>query len=203
MSDYLQSRAYQAFLYWDNVARQAGTKAATQKSSGQKARTPVTTSDKSQVRAEVNTASLDRLLESWDKLLREFPQMKQATLEKMGSELLRRVRGEIGGTGKVAGWQVPHMGGGGGYVAVRAKENTYQVTKSGKRYAVGYITNAFEGGHKIRKPQGGKGYRPRIKVAAVSGRWSYDAVRRQLAGMSQEDVDALMTLITDGLEGRL
>lgn len=217
MSDYLQSRAYQAFLYWDNVARQAGTKAATQKSSGQKtqtsvtpqkssgqkARTPVTTSDKSQVRAEVNTASLDRLLESWDKLLREFPQMKKATLEKMGSELLRRVRGEIGGTGKVAGWQVPHMGSGGGYVAVRAKANTYQATKSGKRYAVGYITNAFEGGHKIRKHQGGKGYRSRVNVAAVSGRWSYDAVRRQLAGMSQEDVDALMTLITDGLEGRL
>ena len=203
MSDYLQSRAYQAFLYWDNVARQAGTKAATQRSSGQETRAPVTTSDRSQVWAEVNTAGLDRLLESLDKLLREFPQMKKATLEKMGSELLRRVRGEIGGTGKVAGWQVPHMGSGGGYVAVRAKENTYQVTKSGKRYAVGYITNAFEGGHKIRKHQGGKGYRSRVNVAAVPGRWAYDAVRRQLAGMSQEDVDALMTLITDGLEGRL
>ena len=203
MSDYLQSRAYQAFLYWDNVARQAGTEAATQRSSGQETRAPVTTSDRSQVWAEVNTAGLDRLLESWDKLLREFPQMKKAALEKMGSELLRRVRGEIGGTGKVAGWQVPHMGSGGGYVAVRAKANTYQATKSGKRYAVGYITNAFEGGHKIRKHQGGKGYRSRVKVAAVPGRWAYDAVRRQLAGMSQEDVDTLMELIKDGLEGRL
>lgn len=163
----------------------------------------MSTPDKSQVWAEVNTAGLDRLLASWDKLLREFPQMKQATLEKMGSELLRRVRSEIGGTGKVAGWQAPHMGSGGGYVAVRAKANTYQTTKSGKRYAVGYVTNAFEGGHKIRKHQGGKGYRSRVNVAAVPGRWAYDAVRRQLAGMSQEDVDALMTLIKDGLEGRL
>lgn len=132
-----------------------------------------------------------------------FPREKRAALEAMGTELLQQVRGEIGGTGKVAGWQAHHIGSGSGYVAVRAKANTYQATKSGKRYAVGYITNAFEGGHKIRKHQGGKGYRPRIKVAAVPGRWAYDAVRRQLAGMSQEDVDALMTLITDGLEGRL
>ena len=203
MSEYLQSRAFQASLYWDNIAKQTGTRVTTPKTSGQKTQTPVSAPDKSQVWAEVNTAGLDRLLASWNKLLREFPQMKQATLEKMGSELLRRVRSEIGGTGKVAGWQAPHMGSGGGYVAVRAKADTYQTTKSGKRYAVGYVTNAFEGGHKIRKHQGGKGYRPRIKVAAVPGRWAYDAVRRQLAGMSQEDVDALMTLITDGLEGRL
>lgn len=153
--------------------------------------------------AIVDTTSLDRLVESWDALVQRFPQEKRSALAAMGDELLQQVRGEIGGTGKVAGWQAPHMGSGGGYVAVRAKANTYQTTKGGKRYAVGYISKAVEGGHKIRKPQGGKGYRPRIKVAAVPGRWSYDAVRRQLAGMSQEDVDALMTLITDGLEGRL
>lgn len=153
--------------------------------------------------ATVDTTSLDRLVESWDALVQRFPQEKRSALAELGDELLRQVRSEIGGTGKVASWQAPHMGSGGGYVAVRAKANTYQTTKSGKRYAVGYISKAVEGGHKIRKPQGGKGYRPRIKVAAVSGRWSYDAVRRQLAGMSQEDVDALMTLITDGLEGRL
>lgn len=153
--------------------------------------------------ATVDTTSLDRLVESWDALVQRFPQEKRSALAALGDELLRQVRGEISGTGKVAGWQVPHMGDRGGYVAVRAKADEYQTTKSGKRYAVGYITNAFEGGHKIRKPQGGKGYRPRIKVAAVPGRWSYDAVRRQLTGMSQEDVDALMTIITDGLEGRL
>ena len=151
----------------------------------------------------VDTSGLDRLLESWDTLVQRFPAEKQAALARMGAKVLQQVRSQIGGTGKVAGWQEAHMGSGGGYVAVRAKAKTFQSTKSGKRYAVGYITNAFEGGHKIRRPQGGKGYRSRVNVAAVSGRWSYDAVRRQLAGMSQEDVDALMTLITDGLEGRL
>ncbi len=151
----------------------------------------------------VDTTGLDRLVESWDALVQRFPKEKRSVLAALGDELLQQVRSEIGGTGKVAGWQASHMGDRGGYVAVRAKANTYQTTKSGKRYAVGYITNAFEGGHKIRKPQGGKGYHSRVKVAAVPGRWSYDAVRRQLAGMNQEDVDALMALITDGLEGRL
>ena len=153
--------------------------------------------------ATVDTTSLDRLVESWDALVQRFPQQKRAALWALGTELLQQVRGEIGGTGKMAGWQAPHMGSGGGYVAVRAKADTYQTTKSGKRYAVGYVTNAFEGGHEIRTHQGGKGYRSRANVAAVPGRWAYDAVRRQLAGMSQEDVDALMTLIKDGLEGRL
>ena len=153
--------------------------------------------------ATVDTTSLDRLVESWDTLVQRFPQEKRAALAALGTVLLQQVRGEIGGTGKVAGWQAPHTGSGGGYVAVRAKADTYQATKSGKRYAVGHVTNAFEGGHKIRKPQGGKGYRSRVKVAAVPGRWAYDAVRRQLAGMSQEDVDALMALIKDGLEGQL
>lgn len=151
----------------------------------------------------VDTTGLDRLAESWDALVQRFPRQKRAALAALGTELLQQVRSEIGGTGKVAGWQAPHMGSGGGYVAVRAKADTYQTTKSGKRYAVGYVTNAFEGGHKIRKPQGGKGYRSRVNVAAVPGRWAYNAVRRQMVGMSQEDVDALMTLIKDGLEGRL
>lgn len=202
MSDYLQSRAYQAFLYWNSFARQAiGSTSIRNSINSETITTPIHTGG--QTGTGVNTAGLDKLLHSLEELLNRFPDKKQAVLNKLGDDLLRRVRGEIGGTGKVAGWQVPHMGSGGGYVAVRAKENTYQVTKSGKRYAVGYITNAFEDGHKIRKHQGGKGYRSRVNVAAVPGRWSYDAVRRQLAGMSQEDVDALMTLITDGLEGRL
>ena len=153
--------------------------------------------------AAVDTRGLDHLVESWDKLVKRFPSEKRAALEKLGDELLQQVRNEIGGTGKMAGWQVPHLGSGGGYVAVRAKANTYQATKSGKRYAAGYVTNAFESGHRIPRPRGGKGYRPRIHAAAVPGRWAYDAVRRRLDGLSREDADALIQLIAEGLEGRL
>lgn len=153
--------------------------------------------------AAVDTRGLDRLVESWDKLLQRFPEEKRSALDRMGRELLQRVRREIGGSGKVAGWQAPHMGSGGGYVAVRAKAKTYQATQSGKRYAVGYITNAIEGGHKVSRPRGGKGYRSRVKVAAVPGRWFYDSVRQQVDGLSREEAEALMQTILDGLEGRL
>ena len=100
------------------------------------------------------------------------------------------------------------MGSGGGYVAVRAKAKTYQTTKNGKRYAVGYVTNSVEGGHRTggQRPgpkADGYRYRPRYKKAAVPGRWVYDIVRRQMDGMSQDEMDELMKIIVDGLEGRL
>ena len=203
MADYLQSRAFQASLYWDSVYRQAAGTAVTQKNAirSEIISAPVYTGK--QTGMGISTTGLDNLLQSMDALLKRFPDKKKAVLTKLGDEMLRRVRSEIGGTGKVAGWQIPHMGSGGGYVAVRAKAKTYQTTKRGKRYAVGYVTNAIEGGHEVRKPRGGKGYRSRVNVAAVPGRWFYDTVRRQLAGMSQEGVDELMAFIRDGLEGRL
>ena len=98
----------------------------------------------------VDTSGLDRLLKSWDRLLKGFPEVKRQALEQMGRDLLLNVQEEIGGSGKVAGWQAPHLGSGGGYVSIRAKANEYQTTRSGKRYAVGRITNAIEGGHRSR-----------------------------------------------------
>ena len=156
----------------------------------------------------VDTRGIDRLVESWDRLLKQFPEAKRRALEQMGRDLLANVGEEIGGSGKVAGWQEPHMGSGGGYVAVRAKAKTYQVTKSGKRYAVGYITNAIEGGHKHGGRRGsskkkGYRYRARYKTAAVPGKWFYQAVRQDVANMSQAEVDDLIQTILNGLEGRL
>ena len=104
----------------------------------------------------VDTSGLDRLVESWDRLLKQFPDGKRKALEQMWRYLLLDVQRKIGGSGKVAGGQAPHMGTKGGYVAVRAKADTYQTTKSGKRDAVGYVTNAIEGGHRHGGPRGGK-----------------------------------------------
>ena len=157
----------------------------------------------------VGTEDLDRLLQSWDHLLKQFPASKRKLLESLGEELLSDVRGRIGGTGKVAGWQAPHQGSGGGYVAVRPLADTYQTTKSGKRYAVGYVTNAIEGGHKHGRPRGGtaKGYRyrrGRMHIAAVPGRWFYQDAREALQrGVPPEKLAGLLEEIVDGLEGKL
>lgn len=156
----------------------------------------------------VELEGLDRIRRSWDALLQRFPEEKRRALSQVGQALLQQVRGQIGGTGKVAGWQNVHLGSGGGYVAVRARAKTYQTTKSGKRYAVGYITNAIEGGHRTGGPRPGPkaaGYRyqPRLRVSAVPGLWFYDTVRRQADSLTQEELDELLGTIIDGLEGRL
>ena len=140
-------------------------------------------------------------MEHWDGLLKRFPQAKRQLLARLGPEMLARVRREIGGMGKVAGWQEIYRGSGGGYVAVRPKRDTWQTTKGGRRYAVGYVTNAIEGGHRVASHRGAGGYRSRIHVAAVPGRWFYDAVRQELPDMAEADIRALTELIVDGLEG--
>ncbi len=158
--------------------------------------------------AGVELKGFERILRSWETLLDRFKTEKEKALERMGKQALQDVKQNIGGSGKVSGWQEPHMGSGGGYVAVRAKARTYQTTKNGKRYAVGYVTNSVEGGHRTggQRPgpkADGYRYRPRYKKAAVPGRWFYDIVRRQMDGMSQDEMDELMKIIVDGLEGRL
>lgn len=156
----------------------------------------------------VDTRDIDHLIDSWNALLKRFPDGKQKALESIGRDLLLNVRDEIGGSGKVAGWQEPHMGSGGGYVAVRAKARTYQTTKNGKRYAVGYVTNSIEGGHRTggQRPgpkADGYRYRPRYKKAAVPGRWFYEQARQDAERILQGEEEKLEKTIVDGLEGRL
>ena len=73
---------------------------------------------------------------------------------------------------------------------------------------MGTITNAIEGGHKHGGRRGsskkkGYRYRARYKTAAVPGKWFYQAVRQDVANMSQAEVDDLIQTILNGLEGRL
>ena len=79
-----------------------------------------------------------------DNVLPRLRDARRAALEDAGEEMLAAVRGRIGGTGKVQRWQEKHMGSGGGYVAVRARANV----RDENGYAVGYVTNALESGHR-------------------------------------------------------
>ena len=44
----------------------------------------------------VDTSGLDRLMESWDALVRQFPEKKRDLLEQVGTRLLQEVRTGIG-----------------------------------------------------------------------------------------------------------
>lgn len=153
----------------------------------------------------IDTNDLNRILEAWDELLREFPAMKRELLEDLGEELLSGVRSEIRGTGTVQSWQERYLGSKNGYVAVRPKADTYKVTAHGKRYAVGYVTNAIENGHRHRspsqQPRDGYHYRPRIHTPAVPGRHFYSAMRGRLEQIGQAEVQALAAQVARRLEG--
>lgn len=128
---------------------------------------------------EVDYSEVVAKLERIGGLRPEIKALRRAAVEKYGEELLGKVRGKIGGTGKVAGWQEKYPGSGGGYSAVRARAETYH-----KGYAVGYITNAIENGHRVSPPSGrAKRYRPQIRKAKVPGLGFYRA--------SQPDAQAL------------
>ena len=123
----------------------------------------------------VEIEGLDQILARWEGLLQRFPSVKAELLERLGKQMLEDVRRNIGGSGKVQGWQERYIGSKNGYAAVRPRAGTFQTTKGGKQYAAGYITNAIENGHRVRtpRPSDSPGYhytRGRNRKAAAAAR---------------------------------
>ena len=90
--------------------------------------------------------SIAELDAHFERLLRKIPEERRALFARLEPQLEEAVRQTIGGTGKVAGWQVGALGSKGGYAAVHPAPNTEH-----KGYAVGHITNAITSGHKTSK----------------------------------------------------
>ena len=154
----------------------------------------------------IEIEGLDQILSRWEALLRTFPRAKEELLERLGKQMLEDVRRGIGGGGKVQGWQERYVGSRNGYAAVRPKARTFQATKGGKQYAVGYVTNAIENGHRVRGPQpsGKPGYhytRGRNHKAAAAGRHFYAAVRSHTEQLGMAELARLAGEIARELEG--
>ena len=154
----------------------------------------------------VEMTGIDELIDNFEALLRDYPDIKGDLLEKLADRILADVKWGIAGSGQVQSWQDKHVGSGKGYVAARPKANTYKTTPGGKRYAVGYVTNAIENGHRHRRPSAVKkqGYyhKPRIKVAAVPGKHFYAGTRSKLQAEGSATVRQLATIVAARLEGR-
>ncbi len=154
----------------------------------------------------VEMTGIDELIDNFEALLRDYPDIKGDLLEKLADRILADVKWGIAGSVQVQSWQDKHVGSGKGYVEARPKANTYKTTPGGKRYAVGYVTNAIENGHRHRKPSGvrkdGYYYKPRWKVPAVSGKHFYAGTRSRLQAEGAETVRQLATIVAARLEGR-
>lgn len=104
----------------------------------------------------VEIKGLDEVIRSLDTLPKIIRQARIETLEAEAEPLLALVQQGIGwGERKdgddhahVADVQGTFIGSGKGYLAIRAKAETYIVSPKGHRYAAGYVTNSLENGHK-------------------------------------------------------
>ena len=158
---------------------------------------------------KLDTSELELLVKKMEKSPEVIREAKRRAYEeaapKLKSTLESRIVSTIGDThGKVRSWQEETVGSKGGYAAVRPKAKTYtDVNGKGKRYAVGYVTNAINSGHKFPSPSGRRGYNPRIRIESqnVSGRYFYEKSSREVMEIAQSAVEQTVSDLVKHLEG--
>lgn len=123
---------------------------------------------------------------------------KAEFFEEAGAKLLTDVQIRIGGP-RVSAVQEYRVGSGKGYVAVRAMADTEL-----DGYAAGYVTNALENGHAIRRPSGNakRKRHSRATVAAVRGKYMYRDTQEAEAGrLAETGAKRIEERITQTLNG--
>ena len=106
------------------------------------------------IEAKIDSTDLDQLLKKLSDSPGVVKAARQKAFEDAAPKLKQALDAAIGGTGKVQSWQEQSVGSRGGYAAVRPKKQTYtQTNGKGKRYAVGYVTNAINTGIDSRCPR--------------------------------------------------
>ena len=147
---------------------------------------------------QIDRTELERLVGKLEKSPQVLQEARRKAMEAAAPKLLSAVRAEIGGSGKVQRWQEAYVGSRGGYAAARPRAETYtEATKGGKRYAVGYVTNAVNSGHKY--PTSKLGFRSR--VGSVPGKQFYQRAGTQLSQVAQEAAQQVVQALTDHLGG--
>ena len=146
----------------------------------------------------VDLWEIKRLVADFDALLRQLPEEKEAMLEEIGQAILREVRGRIGGRGKVQSWQERYIGSRLGYVAVRAKANT----RTEEGYAVGYVTNAIENGHRQQPGRYVPALGKALKAGRVMGKGFYRDARTRAESVAYVAAERFARTLAAKLEGK-
>lgn len=148
-------------------------------------------------------AGINVITDALERTLKQFPEARRAAVERATAAIENRVRDEIGARindsqGRIASYQRIRIGSGGGYGVVEANKGT--ATGS---LAKGALTNYLERGHRIRSPKssGSKGYKPRIKMAHVPGRWFYAAAEAEAERIALDQAKKVCAELAHMLEG--
>lgn len=150
----------------------------------------------------VDLSELDRLTENMNAVLQEAPEKRRELHEELAiaakQEVDTQITASVGGdSGKISGWQEPHVGSGGGYAAVRATD-----ASTGDN-SPGAITNYLENGHTIRKPSGNaKRYRSEIHQPYVDGKHFYESARSAMQSKAISIAEDFANELAGKLEGK-
>lgn len=155
--------------------------------------------------ARIDHADLEQLVEKLAKAPQVLAEAKRQAFQAAAPKLKSAVDAQIGGSGRVRSWQGTYVGSKGGYAAVRPKKKTYIETKGKqrgfragpKKYAVGYVTNAVNYGH--RTPRDAWGFRR--QAGTVSGREFYQSAQAQAETVGQETAQQIVDAVISHLEG--
>lgn len=164
--------------------------------------------------AHIDHSELDRLVEKLAKSPQIIAQAKRQAFEDAAPKLQAAVQAKIGGSGRVRSWQGAFVGSKGGYAAARPQAKTYAESR-GKQtyeehrrkphptYAVGYITNAINSGHRtpshrMGQTKGLRGYRVST-TGWVEGKGSYEAAQDEAESVAQEAAEQIVQALMDHL----
>lgn len=155
--------------------------------------------------AKLDASALAVLAERLEQAPQVLAEAKRQAFAEAAPKLKAAVDAEIGGTGKVRNWQGAFVGSKGGYAAARPQKGLYVETQGKqtgfragpKKYAVGYITNAIDGGH--RSPRNKSGFY--ASARRTPGKQFYQRAQASAESVAQEAGEQIVQALIDHLEG--
>lgn len=162
----------------------------------------------------IDSADLERLTEKLKKTPETLHWARREAMIRAAAELKSMMDAAIGGEGRVKNWQQSYVGSGGGYAAVRPRAKTFaesrgkQTFEESRRtprptYAVGYITNAINSGHRTPSHRFGqdielRGYRVNT-TGYVAGKGFYEAVQSQAEAVGEKAAEEILAEVVEEL----
>ena len=154
---------------------------------------------------ELDASDLDGLIRQLEQCPQVLAEAKRRAFEDAASKMKAVVDREVGGAGRGRSWQEKCVGSYGGYAAVRPQKKTYIETKGKqlgfrtgpKRYAVGYVTNAINSGHRAPRDKFGERHSSRT----VAGKHFYELASTETARIGREAAEQIVQALADHLEG--
>lgn len=152
---------------------------------------------------QIDKSELEHLIGKLDGTPEVIRDAKRRAFEAAVPKLKAAVDSKIGGTGKVQGWQWGVVGSKGGYAAVRPKAKTFTdpTKREGNAYAVGYVTNAINSGHKFPRHNSRRKANIKSGKTNVPGKFFYEAAEDQASQVAQEAANEVLQAVKQHLEG--